>query len=98
MAISRQRLDGSSQVMLLDEKVVGIESREGEQGDPASASGAVRNASTPTTEKSIVRATRRARQPFSALTPPGTAESGQTTENSSGARVTEKKPPRVAGA
>ena len=49
----------------------------------ASASGAVIEASTPTTEKSIDPATLKTRHPFSALTSAGTASSGQTTESSS---------------
>lgn len=57
---------------------------------PALAKGLTNDASTPTTEKSIVPATRRHRQPGSAWIPGGTWDSPQTMESSTGVRVIEK--------
>jgi GNAT superfamily N-acetyltransferase len=50
---------------------------------PDSAIGTVRLARTPTLEKSRMPETRRARHPFSALTPSGTSDLTQTTDDSS---------------
>ena len=63
---------------------------------PAFATGTVSAASTPTSVNGIEPATRRQRQPFSLITPSGTAGSAQTTDNSSPVRVTEDNPPEIA--
>src|SRR5579883_3105405 len=63
---------------------------------PASASGAVSEARTPTTENGIVPATRRQRQPRSQVMPSGTASWRQTTDSSSAVWVIEKRSPAVA--
>jgi hypothetical protein len=58
---------------------------------PASASGVVSEARTPTTENGMAPATRRQRQPRSHTTPSGTASWRQTRDSSSAVRVIEKK-------
>src|SRR5262245_21992339 len=60
---------------------------------PASASGAVKDARTPTAENGTVPATRRQRHSGSHATPSGTASCGQTIDTSSEVRVTEQKGP-----
>src|SRR5271154_4462987 len=63
---------------------------------PASAKGTAREASTPTTEKATVPATRRQRQPRSQHTSSGTDSPRQTIDNSSGVRLTDVKGPPSA--
>src|SRR5207237_9393077 len=68
----------------------------GEHPDPAPASGAVSEASTPTRVSGIDPATRRHRHPPSHTAPSGTASWRHTTESSSAVRVTQNRSPAVA--
>ena len=83
------------QVRLLDHDVVGVKGGGGEARDAGFRQARPAAARTPTTEKSMVPATRRQRQPRSHLTPSGTAPSAQTTDSSSGVRVIEEKAPAL---